>query len=118
MPQGHPRLAQKANKTQMNMGVAIRMATLMMLHREETYKLNNPTPEAIMVAESARRTIWMLHSQDNLHSGPVSPVALSAFDITTLLPCDEDDFANGGLASFSCCTSRNSAGQGSSCSHI
>lgn len=79
------------------MGVAIRMATLMMLHREETYKLNNPTREAIMVAESARRTIWMLHSQDNLHSGPVSPVALSAFDITTLLPCDEDDFANGVL---------------------
>ncbi|OAA77629.1 chitinase 1 precursor [Akanthomyces lecanii RCEF 1005] len=85
------------NHSYMNMGVAIRMATLMMLHREETYKLNNPTPEAIMVAESARRTIWMLHSQDNLHSGPVSPVALSAFDITTLLPCDEDDFANGVL---------------------
>ncbi|KAM0665900.1 hypothetical protein ACQRIT_007114 [Beauveria bassiana] len=83
------------NNSYMNMGVAIRMATLMMLHREETYKLNNPTREAIMVAESARRTIWMLHSQDNLHSGPVSPVALSAADITTLLPCDEDDFANG-----------------------
>ncbi|TQV92119.1 chitinase 1 precursor [Cordyceps javanica] len=85
------------NKSYMNMGVAVRMATLMMLHREETYKLNNPTREAIMVAESARRTIWMLHSQDNLHSGPVSPVALSASDITTLLPCDEDDFANGVL---------------------
>lgn len=35
----------------------------------------------------------MLHSQDNLHSGPLSPVSLSASDITTLLPCDEDDFA-------------------------
>ncbi|KAJ6786287.1 hypothetical protein PWT90_00827 [Aphanocladium album] len=83
------------NKSYINMGVAIRMATLMMLHREETYQLQNKTPETIMAAESARRTIWMLHSQDNLHSGPLSPVSLSASDITTLLPCDEDDFANG-----------------------
>ncbi|KAJ3475708.1 hypothetical protein NLG97_g9366 [Lecanicillium saksenae] len=83
------------NKSYINMGVAIRMATLMTLHREETYQLQNKTPETIMVAESARRTIWMLHSQDNLHSGPLSPVSLSAADITTLLPCDEDDFANG-----------------------
>lgn len=37
---------------------------------------------------------WMLHSQDNLHSGPRSPVSLSASDITTLLPSNEDDFAN------------------------
>jgi hypothetical protein len=36
----------------------------------------------------------MLHSQDNLHSGPRSPVLLSAGDITALLPCNEDDFAN------------------------
>lgn len=77
------------------MGVAIRMATLMMLHREETYQLQHKTPETIMAAESARRTIWMLHSQDNLHSGPSSPVSLSAADITTLLPCDEEDFARG-----------------------
>ena len=35
----------------------------------------------------------MLHSQDSLHSGPRSPVSLSASDITTLLPCNEDDFA-------------------------
>lgn len=37
----------------------------------------------------------MLHSQDNLHSGPLSPVSLSAGDITTLLPCNEEDFAYG-----------------------
>jgi hypothetical protein len=36
----------------------------------------------------------MLHSQDNLHSGPRSPVLLSASDITALLPSNEKDFAN------------------------
>lgn len=37
----------------------------------------------------------MLHSQDSLHSGPLSPVSLGASDITALLPCDEEDFAHG-----------------------
>ena len=37
----------------------------------------------------------MLHSQDSLHCGPKTPVSLSAADITALLPCDEEDFANG-----------------------
>lgn len=37
----------------------------------------------------------MLHSQDNIHSGPASPVSLVASDITALLPCNEEDFANG-----------------------
>jgi hypothetical protein len=37
----------------------------------------------------------MLHSQDSLHSGPYSPVTLGAPDITTLLPCNEEDFAAG-----------------------
>jgi hypothetical protein len=35
----------------------------------------------------------MLHSQDNLHSGPRTPVSLTAGDITTLLPGNETDFA-------------------------
>jgi hypothetical protein len=35
----------------------------------------------------------MLHSQDNLHCSPTSPVSLAAGDITTLLPCSEKDFA-------------------------
>ncbi|KHO00211.1 Zinc transcription factor [Metarhizium album ARSEF 1941] len=83
------------NKSYINMGIAIRMAILMQLQREETYHVSNPTPELIIRAESARRTLWMLYSQDNLHSGPLSPVSLSACDITTLLPCDEEDFANG-----------------------
>ncbi|KAI0487260.1 hypothetical protein F4859DRAFT_509832 [Xylaria cf. heliscus] len=38
---------------------------------------------------------WMLHSQDNLHSGPYKPVSLGPSDITALLPCDESDFEAG-----------------------
>ncbi|KAK4189216.1 hypothetical protein QBC35DRAFT_380927 [Podospora australis] len=76
----------------LNMAIAMRMATLLQLHREETYALENPTAERVLQAESARRTLWMLHSQDNLHSGPRSPVLLSASDITALLPGDEVDF--------------------------
>ncbi|PHH70123.1 hypothetical protein CDD82_7331 [Ophiocordyceps australis] len=83
------------NKSYINMGIAVRMAALMQLHREETYAVQNPTPELITRAESARRTLWMLHSQDSLHSGPLSPVSLGAADITALLPCNEEDFANG-----------------------
>lgn len=37
----------------------------------------------------------MLHSQDQLHSSPYSPVSLAAADITALLPCEERDFALG-----------------------
>jgi hypothetical protein len=33
--------------------------------------------------------------QDNLHSGPSSPVSLTESDITALLPGNEDDFAHG-----------------------
>jgi hypothetical protein len=39
------------------MAVAMRMATLMQLHREETYLIPNPTKELIIRAESARRTL-------------------------------------------------------------
>ncbi|KAJ8123402.1 hypothetical protein ONZ43_g643 [Nemania bipapillata] len=38
---------------------------------------------------------WMLHSQDNLHSGPYKPVSLGPSDITALLPCDEAHFEAG-----------------------
>lgn len=81
------------HKSSINMAVAMRMATLLKLHREETYVLVNPTKELVIQAESARRTLWMLHSQDNLHSSAQSPVLLAASDITALLPCDEQDFA-------------------------
>ena len=39
------------------MGIAIRLATLMQLHREETYYAHNPTPDLVIRAESARRTL-------------------------------------------------------------
>lgn len=35
----------------------MRMASLMRLHREETYQIPNPSPEIIIRAESARRTL-------------------------------------------------------------
>ncbi|KPM34051.1 hypothetical protein AK830_g12522 [Neonectria ditissima] len=83
------------NMSYINMGVSMRMASLMRLHREETYQVQNQNPDVIMRAESARRTLWMLHSQDQLHSSPYSPVSLAASDITALLPCNEQDFAAG-----------------------
>ncbi|RBR17055.1 uncharacterized protein FIESC28_06557 [Fusarium coffeatum] len=83
------------NESHMNMGIALRMASALRLHLEETYDIANPTPDTIIRGESARRTLWMLHSQDQLHSGPHSPISLSASDITALLPCNEDDFALG-----------------------
>ncbi len=46
-----------ANSSQINMGIAMRMAALMQLHREETYQVQNPTPDLIIRAESARRTL-------------------------------------------------------------
>jgi hypothetical protein len=39
------------------MGIAIRMAALMQLHREETYYIQDPTRDDLMKAESARRTL-------------------------------------------------------------
>lgn len=48
-----------------NMGIAMRMAALMRLHREETYALQNPSKEMVIAAESARRTLWMLHSKSS-----------------------------------------------------
>ncbi|KAF5669020.1 general repressor of transcription [Fusarium heterosporum] len=86
-------------ESHINMGIALRMATTLQLHLEETYNIENPTPSTIIRGESARRTLWMLHSQDQLHSGTHSPISLSASDITTLLPCDEDDFDNGRIPS-------------------
>lgn len=40
-----------------NLGIAIRMASLLQLHREESYNMTNPTSEQIVQAESARRTL-------------------------------------------------------------
>ncbi|THH19551.1 hypothetical protein EW146_g1636 [Bondarzewia mesenterica] len=80
----------------MHMGIAVRMAGLLRLHREETYRLPaTPTADEIIAAEVARRTFWMIASQDNLQSAMNTPAAYSLDDISALLPCEEKDFAFG-----------------------
>ncbi|KAI0113845.1 hypothetical protein F4776DRAFT_333241 [Hypoxylon sp. NC0597] len=87
----------KSNTSYISAGIAFRMAALMRLHREEAYSpITSQSPvEHRVRAESARRTFWMLHSQDNLHSGPYKPLSLAHGDITALLPSDEADFEAG-----------------------
>ncbi|KAI2637945.1 hypothetical protein GGS26DRAFT_603599 [Hypomontagnella submonticulosa] len=87
----------KSNTSYISAGIAFRMAALMRLHREEAYSpITSQSPvEHRVRAESARRTFWMLHSQDNLSSGPYKPLSLAPGDITALLPSDEDEFEDG-----------------------
>ncbi|KAK1622595.1 hypothetical protein BDP81DRAFT_333920 [Colletotrichum phormii] len=83
-------------RSSMDMGVAVRMATLLKLHLEETYALPpNAKAEQVVRAESARRTFWMIQSQENLHSGHSTPTPFPLEAITALLPCPESDFAFG-----------------------
>lgn len=51
------------------MAIAMRMATLMQLHREETYVVPHPTKELITRAESARRTLVRLGCEQSF-GGP------------------------------------------------
>lgn len=84
------------NRSCIHMAIAIKMAGILCLHKEETYKLSeNATSDDVVNSEIARRTFWMLESQDNLHSGHNTPASFSLGDITTLLPCEESDFAFG-----------------------
>jgi hypothetical protein len=84
------------DRSSMNMGVAVRMAALLKLHREETYKFPaDVLADQVVRAESARRTFWMIQSQENLHSGYTTPAPFSLDDITVTLPCEESDFAFG-----------------------
>ncbi|KAL1889174.1 hypothetical protein Cpir12675_005897 [Ceratocystis pirilliformis] len=86
------------DRSSMDMGIAVRMAALLKLHSEESYALPPHAPaERIVQSESARRTFWMIQSQENLHSGYKTPAPFPLEDITTLLPCDEKDFAFGDL---------------------
>ncbi|KAI1379170.1 hypothetical protein F4677DRAFT_442897 [Hypoxylon crocopeplum] len=87
----------KSNTSYISAGIAFRMAALMRLHREEAYSpITSQSPvEHRVRAESARRTFWMLHSQDNLSSGPYKPLSLAPGDITALLPSDEAEFEAG-----------------------
>ncbi|KAG8161061.1 hypothetical protein KVR01_009325 [Diaporthe batatas] len=84
------------DRSSVDMGVAVRMASILKLHREESYALAPGAPaEQVIRAESARRTFWMIHSQENLHAGYSSPAPFPPEDITARLPCDEHDFAFG-----------------------
>lgn len=84
------------NKSLVYMGIAIRLAGILHLHREETYRLpETATNEEIVNSEASRRTFWMLETFENLHSGSDSPIAFSYSDITVLLPCDEREFTFG-----------------------
>ncbi|CAK7233250.1 hypothetical protein SCUCBS95973_008531 [Sporothrix curviconia] len=52
------------NRSYVNLGIALRMAILMKLHREESYSLEDPTPTMVQNAESARRTLpWDVNSE-------------------------------------------------------
>lgn len=83
-------------RSSMDMGVAVRMASILKLHREETYCLPPGAPaEQVIRAEAARRTFWMIHSQENLQAGYSSPAPFPPDDITARLPCEEHDFAFG-----------------------
>ncbi|KAB5581297.1 fungal-specific transcription factor domain-containing protein [Coniochaeta sp. 2T2.1] len=84
------------NKSLVHMGIAIRLAGILHLHREEAYRLpETATNEEIVYSEVARRTFWMLETFENLHSGSDSPISFSYSDITVLLPCDEHEFTFG-----------------------
>jgi Fungal specific transcription factor domain len=84
------------DRSSIHMGIAVRMAAMLRLHREETYDLSRgASRESVINAEMGRRTFWMIQSQDNLHSGYNSPGPFSLEDITALLPCEESDFLFG-----------------------
>ncbi|CAJ2508930.1 Uu.00g139560.m01.CDS01 [Anthostomella pinea] len=83
-------------KSSIYMGIAVRLAGILRLHREESYRLpETATKEQIVYSEVARRTFWVLETFENLHSGSDLPIAFSYGDITVLLPCDERDFTFG-----------------------
>ena len=84
------------DRSNMDMGVAVRMAGLRKLHCEESYAVDKTSSaEDVVQSESARRVFWMIQSQENLHSGYLTPSPFPLEDVTTLLPCDEGDFAFG-----------------------
>ncbi|KAI5860727.1 hypothetical protein GGS23DRAFT_613629 [Durotheca rogersii] len=56
-------------------------------------QLTNHLPAVTAAGEPT--TQWMLHSQDNLTSGPYKPSSLAPSDITALLPSDEAEFEAG-----------------------
>ena len=65
------------------MGIAMRMAALMQLHREETYQVQSTSPDLIIRAESARRTLVSEQTPAGIRQGPLSLLTpLAAVDAT------------------------------------
>lgn len=84
------------NKSLVYMGIAVRLAGISRMHREDAYDLpDDASREEIVRSEVTRRTFWMLETFENLHSGSDSPVAFSYADVTVLLPSDEQHFTFG-----------------------
>lgn len=80
----------------MHMGIAVRMAGILRLHQEDAYNVPaGASADEVVSSEVARRTFWVIISQESLHSGAMTPASFSLSDITALLPCDEGDFAFG-----------------------
>lgn len=83
-------------RSSINMGIAVRMAGVLRLHREETYRLPaNASATDVVHAERARRTFWVIQNHDNLYTQQHLPASFAKSDITTLLPSSENDFAFG-----------------------
>jgi len=74
----------------------VRMASILRLHREETYDLpKNASADKYVDAEVARRTFWVIECHDNLYTCHKAPLSFHWSDISTLLPSEESDFAFG-----------------------
>lgn len=88
------------DRSAIHMGIAVRMAGMLRLHREETYRLPthleaDQVVDAVVDAERARRTFWCIQNHDNLYAQANLPRSFAKSDITTLLPGEETDFAFG-----------------------
>ncbi|KAI5476187.1 hypothetical protein MNV49_000348 [Pseudohyphozyma bogoriensis] len=80
----------------MLVGIAHRMCGMLCLHKESTYSLPPNAPAAhIIQAEVARRTFWLITSQEDLTCGRSRQAPFNLSDIDVFLPCSEDDFAFG-----------------------
>ncbi|GAA6014795.1 hypothetical protein JCM10207_002183 [Rhodosporidiobolus poonsookiae] len=83
----------------MLLGLAVRMAGLLRLHREDSFKVSGDDPDEVISSEVARRTFWIIVCHDNLTSGSDRPASFAPLDISTRLPCDEEELAFGVLPS-------------------
>jgi hypothetical protein len=92
--------------------IHVSVASILRLHREETYDLpKNASADKYVDAEVARRTFWVIECKflgytscmrqltisghDNLYTCHKAPLSFHWSDISTLLPSEESDFAFG-----------------------